>query len=316
VLAPQVLDVNEVVRQTDRMLRRLIGEDVELIVRLAPQVDAVRADPGQLEQALLNLAVNARDAMPSGGTLRIESRNVDISDRDGRGHQQPVPGRYVKLTVADSGVGIGPEIRPRLFEPFFTTKPEGQGTGLGLAVVHGFVKQTGGHIEVESEPGQGATFHIYLPRFESARGPTAPPGGPATVMPTGTETILVVEDEDAVRVLASRVLEDCGYTVLAASNGQEALLTCDANGVRPDLLVTDVVMPEIGGPALARRVSVLYPDAKVLYVSGYTNDAVVRSGIEEGEVEFLQKPFSPLDLARKVRAVLDGAARHGARRIE
>jgi PAS domain S-box-containing protein len=303
VLAPKVLDLNDVVRDTERMLRRVIGEDVHLTATLHPQLGRVKADPGQLEQVLLNLAVNARDAMPQGGRLTIETSNVVFDEDYARSHADVRPGSYVMLAVTDTGIGMTAEVTRRVFEPFFTTKGAGQGTGLGLAVVHGIVKQSDGTLEVYSEPGVGTSIKIYLPRVEqpAATEPLGPGPGPA---PRGTETLLLVEDEDAVRALTRFTLQQCGYTVLEASHGEEAIRIAANHPETIHLLVTDVVMPGMGGRILAERLLGLHPEMKVLYLSGYTDDAVVRHGILHAEVDFLQKPFSPSALAHQVRKVL------------
>jgi len=303
VLAPKVLDLNDVVRDTERMLRRVIGEDVHLTATLHPQLGSVKADSGQLEQVLLNLAVNARDAMPQGGRLTIETSNVVLDENYAKSYADVRPGSYVMLAVTDTGTGMTEEVKRRVFEPFFTTKGARKGTGLGLAVVHGIVKQSNGTIEVDSEPGVGTSFKIYLPRVEQAAptGKSWPGLGPA---PRGTETLLLVEDEDAVRALTSFTLRQCGYTVLEASHGEDAIRIATNHQATIHLLVTDVVMPGMGGRVLAERLLGLHPEMKVLYLSGYTDDAVVRHGILHEEVDFLQKPFSPNALAHKVRAVL------------
>jgi PAS domain S-box-containing protein len=295
VLAPRVLDLNEVVRGLEGMLRRLLGEDIDLVTSLRPCLGRVRADPGQLEQALINLAANARDAMPRGGRLTVET--ADLPAGEGRGPQ-------VLLAVTDTGCGMTAEVRARAFEPFFTTKEKGRGTGLGLAMVHGFVRQSGGHVEAHSEPGHGTTFRLYLPRVqEEVAGRTPHPGPPAA--PRGTETVLLVEDEEGVRALVRQVLRAGGYTVLEAGDGARALRVAEMH-LRPiHLLLTDVVMPEMGGRELAERLLALHPAARVLFTSGYTDDALVRHGVLEDEVAFLHKPFTPADLARKVREVLD-----------
>lgn len=304
VLAPKVLDLNDLVRDVEKMLRRIIGEDIEMSIALQPQLGAVKADPGQLEQVLLNLSVNARDAMPQGGKLTIETDNVDLGDEYVRSHAEVRPGRYVMLAVTDTGVGMPEEVKSRLFEPFFTTKERGKGTGLGLAVVHGIVKQSDGSIEVSSAPGEGTSFKIYLPRVEQAALTDKTQQGPGFA-PQGSETLLLVEDEDAVRTLTRLTLQQSGYSVLEASNGEEAIRVATNHQAKIHLLVTDVVMPGLGGRVLAERLLSLRPEMKVLYLSGYTDDAVVRHGILHEKVNFLQKPFSPNALAHLVREVLD-----------
>jgi len=305
VLAPKVLELDALVTNLEKMLGRLIGEDVEL--RFAPKAAraAVRADPGQLEQVIVNLVVNARDAMPRGGKLTIETATVDLDAAYAWEHGTVEAGRYVMLAVTDTGVGIDRAARARLFEPFFTTKEFGKGTGLGLATVYGIVKQSGGYIWVYSEPGQGATFKVYLPRVEPGGEPVAARPSPARAL-GGTETILLAEDEAAVRNLARRVLEKHGYKLLLAATGRDGVQLATQHAGPIDLLVTDVVMPEMGGRELAQRLAALQPGLKVLYLSGYTDDMIVRHGVLEAGVAFLQKPFTPDTLLRKIREVLDG----------
>jgi two-component system, cell cycle sensor histidine kinase and response regulator CckA len=296
---PKVLDLNEVIDTTGKMLRRLIGEDVALTTTLSPAPGWVRIDPGQVEQVVLNLAVNARDAMPRGGRLALETAHVEIH-ADGPDLK---PGRYVRLTVSDTGSGIADEVKPRIFEPFFTTKERGKGTGLGLATVYGIVKQAGGHVSLDSRVGVGTTFAVLLPAVAP---PDARTGlGKIGVAPRGTETVLLAEDEDVVRRLARLALEMQGYAVLEVSSGADALRAAEGHAGPIHLLVTDVVMPDLGGRELANAVRARRQGVKVLFMSGYTDDAVVRYGVSEDGDAFLQKPFTPLVLARKVRAVLD-----------
>ncbi len=310
VVTPLVLDLNAVVTGTQKLLRPLIGENVRLTTSLAPDLGAVRADLGQIEQVLVNLAVNARDAMPTGGRLTIETRNVVLEAGDARSHPDAQAGPHVLLAVADTGVGMSADVMARIFEPFFTTKGPGQGTGLGLATVYGIVKQSGGHVTVESVAGGGTTFKVYLPRAErETDGPTV---RKAAASPNrGTETVLLVEDDEAVRTLTGQILTTFGYTVHEAADGVEAARLADGLVGRLHLLITDVVMPGAGGREVAERVTQRHPAAKVLFVSGYTDDAVVRQGVLHQGVHFLQKPYSASVLAAKVRAVLDGAEHPG-----
>ena len=304
VLAPRVLGVNTVVAGLDKLLRRLVGEHIELLTALAADPDAVKADPGQLEQAVMNLVVNARDAMPEGGKLTIETANIVFEDPYTEEHGTLAPGRYVMLAVSDTGVGMTPETRAHIFEPFFTTKDVGKGTGLGLAMVYGFVQQSGGYIWVYSEPGRGATFKMYLPRVDQAPEPV--PATPlARAALRGSETVLLVEDDDSVRSLTRKMLEVQGYAVLAASSGAEALRAVAASGGVVHLLVTDVVLPAMSGRELAERLRAARPGVKVLYTSGYTDEAIVHHGVLDPGIAFLQKPFTSDALARKVREVLD-----------
>ncbi|HUO08105.1 MAG TPA: ATP-binding protein [Phycisphaerae bacterium] len=302
VMAPMALNLNDVVHGTEKMLEMLVGEDVEFTRDLCPTLISVKADIGKMEQALMNLVVNARDAMPRGGRLRIETKNVAMDGHAARLHGVAA-GEYAVLIVSDTGTGMTPEVRERIFEPFFTTKPPGKGTGLGLAMVHGIVRQSGGHIEVESKVDAGTTFWIYLPRAEAA----AEWGRAEGVESEGkgrSATILLVEDEEALRSLARRVLVEQGFRVMDARNGEEAEKLVEESIGEIDLLVTDVVMPGIGGRVLAERLRERHSGLKVLYISGYTEDAVVRQGILQDEVNFLQKPFSPRALAQMVGEVL------------
>jgi two-component system cell cycle sensor histidine kinase/response regulator CckA len=305
-VAPVVLDLNELLRRMEQTVRRLIGEGIDLALDLAPAPSPVKADPGQLEQAILSLAGNAREAMPAGGSLSLHTRPVDLTGAAALGFPDLPSGPYLRLSVRDTGGGMDEATRARLFEPFFTTRGPDKGAGLGLAMVYSIVKQSGGHIEVESELGKGSTFHIYLPRVEGAAPDTKPPPGLLKV-PGGTETVLLVEDEDRVRALARLALASSGYTVLEARDGQEALDICQREQGPIHLVVTDIVMPKMSGRELADRLAALRPGIKVLFLSGYPEDAVLRQGVTQGKGRaFLQKPFTPAVLARRVREVLDG----------
>jgi PAS domain S-box-containing protein len=304
ILQPLALNLNYVVSDMNKMLRRLIGEDIELVAKLDPDLGKVMADPGQIEQVLVNLIVNARDAMPRGGNLTIETENVELDEEYGSKHVGVSPGKYVVLAVSDNGEGMCEEVRRKVFEPFFTTKEKGKGTGLGLSTVYGIVKQSGGNIWVYSEPGRGTTFKVYLPQVESrVKKPdeqvveSAPRGG--------TETILLVEDEEVVRGLARRILEQAGYSVVETGKAAEALHFCEEHAAEVNLLLTDVVMPEMSGQELAAQLKSQCPDLKTLFMSGYTDEAIVHHGVLDSCVEFIQKPFTPAALVRKVREVLD-----------
>ena len=303
VLQPVVLDLNLIVSNTVKMLRRLIGEDIHLVTMLSPALGRVKIDPGQIEQVLMNLAVNARDAMPRGGRLTVETSNTVLDDAYAREHIKP--GTYVMIVVSDTGVGMDDETQSHIFEPFFTTKGQGMGTGLGLSMVYGIIKQSGGFITVNSEVGKGTAFKIYLPRVEEAAA-SALQRDDSDYLPRGAETILLVEDEQAVRDLAARILRELGYTIIEASNGEEALLI-SAQRATGDihLLLTDVVMPQMSGKLLTDMIKAERPGIKVLFSSGYTDNALVHHGALEPGTAFLQKPFSPSTLARKVREVLD-----------
>jgi signal transduction histidine kinase/CheY-like chemotaxis protein len=302
ILQPRVLDLNVVVTDLEKMVRRLIGEDIDLLTITSPALGKVKADPGQIEQVLLNLIVNARDAMPKGGKLTIETRNVEHSEEYALRHAA-VPGTYIMLTVSDTGCGMDAAVKPRIFEPFFTTKGTGKGTGLGLATVYGIVKQSGGNIGVYSEVGLGSTFKVWLPRVDMIV-ETDDEAIPKSI-PKGTETVLLVEDEDQVRAIVKEILELQGYHVVAAANGEEALTISQDLKLDINMMITDVVMPQMSGRELAERVIALRPGLPVLFISGYTDDAIVRHGLLDEKLNFLQKPFDSATVARKVREMLD-----------
>jgi PAS domain S-box-containing protein len=305
----QVLDLSETVGGVYKMLGRLIGEDIELLAVSDPAAALVKADPGQIEQIVMNLAINARDAMPQGGKLTVETKNVDPDEVDAPSPDGTQPGSYVLLAVSDTGCGMDSATKARIFEPFFTTKEQGKGTGLGLATVYGVVQQSGGYIRVESQPGQGTTFKIYLPRTHEVAPRNTPPDA-STELSAGSATILLVEDEPVVRRMVRKVLQLDGYTVLEAGQGEEALRLCAQYERGIDLLLTDVVMPGMNGRELAERVAAARPGLKVLFMSGYTDDTVLRHGICAADIDYLQKPFTSAALLQKVRAVLatDGTA--------
>jgi PAS domain S-box-containing protein len=304
VLSPRVIDLNDVMLNLDTMLRRLIGEDVEVLTVPGRHLGTVKADPGQIEQVIMNLALNARDAMPNGGKLTLETENMDLDDTYAREHAPLQPGRYVMLAVSDTGTGMSSDTQAHIFEPFFTTKEVGKGTGLGLSMVYGIVKQSGGYIWVYSEPGRGTTFKIYLPRLDQPAEAVAAEKRPASVQ-RGTETILLVEDDDQLRQLTSSVLAHCGYKVLTAAGTREGLALCRENHRDIRLLVTDVIMPGMNGRQLAEQVKLISPNTRVLYVSGYTSNAIVHYGVLDSGLWFLPKPFSLSALIAKVREVLD-----------
>lgn len=307
ILAPQNLDLNQLVANMDKMLRRLIGEDIDLVTVPGQPIGCVKADPGQIEQVIMNLVVNARDAMPTGGKLTLETANVELDETYARSHVEVTPGPYAMLAVSDTGCGIDADTLSRIFEPFFTTKDFGKGTGLGLSTVYGIAKQSGGHIYVYSEPTRGTTFKIYLPRVEESVGPFELPKGVGE-LERGSETVLLVEDEKIVRNLVRNILQEKGYTVLEARNGDEALRVSGDHSGAIHLLVTDVIMPGMNGRELAQRMMNSRGDVKVLYMSGYTENAISRHGFLDPGVAFIQKPFTLATLTRKVREILDRRA--------
>jgi CheY-like chemotaxis protein len=304
VLEPRIINLNDVVGGTSRLLHRLISEDVRIVITLDPNIHAVYADPGQLEQIIVNLTVNAHDAMPNGGTLTIETENVGLDAEYAEQHPEVVPGDYAVLAVTDTGSGMDEETRSRLFEPFYTTKGPGKGTGLGLSTVYGIVKQSKGHIWVYSELGNGTTLRVYLPKADHTVG-VEDATAEAKPASRGDETILFVEDDQAVRSAGAEALRRQGYNVIVAEDGQTALEMMERERTDLDLLVTDVVMPRLGGRILAARIRELAPDTKILFTSGYSREAVVTHGILASNSSFLQKPYSPGQLGRKVREVLD-----------
>ncbi len=305
VLDLKVLDLNDVVRGLEKMVSRIIGEDIEMLTALADDLGRVRTDPGQIEQVILNLAVNARDAMPNGGKLTIETANVELDENYARKHISVIPGAYVMLSVSDTGIGMPPEVKEHIFEPFYTTKEKDKGTGLGLSTIYGIVKQSGGNIWVYSEPGRGTAFKIYLPRVEEEVD-GVPTQNEPDHLPKGNETVLFVEDEPSVRGLAARVLREQGYKVLEATDGNEATsIAREYIDEEIHLLLTDVVMPRMGGNELIKWVRTLHPKIKVLLISGYTDNTLPYHAGSSPGTPFLQKPFSPVVLARKVREVLD-----------
>lgn len=306
VLQPMVLNLNTVLTDTDKMLRRLIGEDLEMAMILEPELGKVNVDPGQVEQVVMNLAINARDAMPEGGKLTIETANVDL-DREyahKKGVMELQPGPYVMLAISDKGIGMDKETQSHIFDPFFTTKAIGKGTGLGLSTVYGIVKQSNGYIWVYSEPGQGTTFKIYLPRVQGEEALLKKEPGPKELL-QGSETVLIVEDDEAVRNLSKKILKQSGYNVLEAQDGEEALMVSRAYEGPLHLLLTDVVMPKMSGRELADRLQALRPEIKILFMSGYTDNAIIRHGTLESDVNFMQKPFTPELLSQRIRRILD-----------
>jgi CheY-like chemotaxis protein len=303
ILEPRMIDLNQVVSGVEKMLRRLLGEDILLEVTLAAKLGTVLADAGQVEQVLMNLVVNARDAMPRGGRLTIETSNVELVGSGGAAFARLKPGRYVAFTVTDSGSGMDEATLARAFEPFFTTKGLGKGTGLGLSTVYGIVKQSEGEVRVRSKPGAGTTFTVYLPRRDGQVGVRA--SEPIPLVSTGHETVLVVEDEESLRALVERILRNAGYKVLVAENGADALTLFNQHEGKVDLLLTDVVMRQMSGREIAERLARSKPALKVLYMSGHTDEIIDRHGLLENGVRLIGKPFTAEDMSRKVRTVLD-----------
>jgi CheY-like chemotaxis protein len=311
VLAPRVLDLNEVLTGMNRMLQRILGADVDLVSLPTRPLGRVRADPSSVEQVIMNLVVNARDAMPNGGKLTMETADVVLDEAYAAAHLGVRPGPHVMLAVSDTGVGIEKATLARIFEPFFTTKERGKGTGLGLSTVLGVVQQNGGSVWVYSEVGKGTTFKVYLPRVEAAVDAVRKLEPPTSLR--GSETILLVEDDDQVRLVVGTILRRSGYRVLEARDAGEALLRSEEHSETIDLLLSDVVMPQMSGPMLANRLTSARPAMKVLCMSGYTDDTIVRHGVLDAEIDFLQKPITPETLTKKVRGVLDAAPK---RRVE
>lgn len=305
VVEPKVLNLNDVLASMDKMLQRILGADVDLVSRPAQSLGKVRVDSSGIEQVIMNLVVNARDAMPTGGKLTMETGNVVLDESYTRDHFGATPGPHVMLAVSDTGSGMDKTTLARIFEPFFTTKPVGKGTGLGLSTVFGIVQQSGGNIWVYSEPGKGTTFKVYLPTVDAEVDEVVEVARPGDLR--GTETVLLVEDDDQVRTVAASILRKNGYYVIDARNAGEALLVAEKHPTKIHLLLTDVVMPQMSGPELAKRLASARPDMRVLCMSGYTDDSIVRHGVIEAHLAYLQKPFTPDSLARKVRQVLDGA---------
>jgi len=303
VLEPRVVDLHDVLTGMAKMVRRILGEDVELVMAAPMTIGRVRVDPSHIEQVILNLVVNARDAMPTGGTITIETSSVVLDESYCSSHLRSAPGPYVMMAVTDTGIGMDRATQERIFEPFFTTKEPGKGTGLGLSTVFGIIQRSGGSIWVDSEPGKGSCFKVYLPKIDAAV--DVPRSEIAVTTLRGSETILLVEDEDQVRTVITTLLQRQGYRVLAVGNGADALALCETHTEAFDLLLTDVVMPRMSGPELARRVSAIRPGIRILCMSGYTDDSITRHGVLAAEMAHLQKPITPQVLARKVREVLD-----------
>ena len=304
IIEPTRLDLNVVVADMQAMLRRLIREDVKVVLSLGPELAAVKADRGEVEQIVMNLAVNARDAMPKGGTLTIETANVELDEHYAKTHVAVKAGPYVVITVTDTGTGMTPQVQARLFEPFFTTKEPGKGTGLGMATVYGIVTRSGGSVGVDSELGRGTSFKVYFPRADAAETVVDAPAPPMRRQVAGTQTVLLVEDEEGLRELTKRLLTRQGYTVVVAGDAEEAIRRFDENP-SIDVLLTDVVMPGASGPELVGQLVARRPGLKVIYMSGYTDDAIVHHGVLNPGIAFLHKPFTSDALGRKIREVID-----------
>jgi CheY-like chemotaxis protein len=306
VIEPRVLKLNGIIGNIEPMLRRLIGEDIEFRVTLDPAAGQIKADPGQIEQVIMNLAVNARDAMPKGGKLTATTANLTVDNSLLKNFPGLTLGSYVMVAIADTGTGMTPEVKAHLFEPFFTTKPPGKGTGLGLATCFGIVKQSSGYIEVQSEVGKGTTFRLYFPQVQNEPEPVCVKNVAKQPVVGGTETVLLVEDEAFVRDLALTILRENGYTVMEAGNGEEGLRVASQHKGKIDLVLTDVVMPVMGGKEMADALRQSRPDAKILFTSGYTEEAIGHHGVLRPGMEFLQKPYLTATLVRRVREILDG----------
>jgi nitrogen-specific signal transduction histidine kinase/CheY-like chemotaxis protein len=303
LLQPLAINLDEIVGDMIKLLKRLIGEDIQLVTKNGNNLKQIKADPGQLEQVLVNLVVNARDAMPRGGTVTIETANTRLDGTYASRHVGVTPGEYVMLAVSDTGMGMDHDTQSHIFEPFFTTKEKGKGTGLGLSTVYGIVRQSGGNIWVYSEPGKGTTFKVYLPQVQGEL--TQMDSMVKANIKRGSETVLLVEDEDMVRNLASEILEETGYTVLTANGGEEAIRLFNTHPEPIHLMITDVVMPKMSGRDVADRLKQIHPETKVLFMSGYTDEAIVHHGIVDSHIAFIQKPFSEVALTEKIREVLD-----------
>jgi two-component system, cell cycle sensor histidine kinase and response regulator CckA len=307
VLNPQAVDLNELIKGFQKMIRRLVGDDIKVVALLKAKGAVIKANPGQIEQVVINLAINASDAMPEGGELAIETKYVQVREGEYSAYSNAKPGRYILMAVRDTGQGISDEVKKHLFEPFYTTKEVGKGTGLGLATVYGAVMQNRGFIEVESEIGSGTTFRIFFPRVDEKPTAVWTRETEKGDVPKGTETIVLVEDERIVREMTHKFLKKLGYMVIAYANGEKALMGSQNSAVRIHLLLTDIILPGMNGRILAERMKALRPKLKVLLTSGYAENQIVRRGVRDRGMNFIAKPYSPRDLAKKIRDVLDGS---------